>query len=442
MTEVVLPTTSFRLVLFIIFLMLVCLRMPDILLQQRLWAEEGLFYQNAWYMPAWQALFHGYGGYLNIVANAAGVIARYAVPVADAPLVSTGIGLLFQSCPALLILTSRATWLQSRGALLLAVLALATTPAAEEVWLQTLHSQNHLALCAALIVSFDDAPGPAVRWFRRVLLALAPLSGMLAVLVLPLMVARALFDRSRERTIQCTLLAVGALIQVGLFYSPADGAALGRTAKIWPGMLLYAFFVRHLAVPAVGASATTAFSSHLALALKGGSVPIWPLVVLIGAVAGLGLASLWRWRSGAPWLLAACVFIAAASYAGAINGGMILLFPFAGERYSFMPGVLLVCTVIAIAFSGRDWLSRIALVAAAWMIATGLLDYSRARHSMFASGPEWRTEVRRWEADPDYVLRLWPQGWYLQLTPDHSPIWLPVRPPELSIPVPHNDRML
>jgi hypothetical protein len=411
--------------------------MPEVLLERRLWAEEGLFYQNAWFMPAWQALFREYGGYLNIVATASGLIARYSVPLRDAPLVTTGIGLLFQCCPAVLIVTSRATWLQARGAMMLAVLAVAVAPATEEVWLQTLHSQNHLALCAALILAFDDAPGPAVRWFRRTLLFLAPLCGLLAVIVLPLLIARALLERSRERTVQCALLAAGSLIQLGLFFSPQSGAALGRSGAIWPGIMLYALFVRHVAVPLIGLQTASAIGKGLYFSLKAGASPIWPIALLAVFGAALGAASLWRWRTGAPWLLAAAALIALVSYAGAINGGLMLLYPYALERYSFIPEVLLICTVIAIASQ-----ERIATVVAAWMIAVGLFDYTLPASPYFATGPDWNTEARLWEADPDHVIRLWPNGWYMQLTRDHSPVWLPVRPPELNIPVPHHDEML
>ena len=431
-----------RLSLFGIFALLVGLRLPEVFLTPRLWAEEGLFFQNAWTMPASQALWREYGGYLNIIANAAGVIARHTVALRDAPLVATGIGLLFQTFPAVLIVTSRATWLQRPGAMALAVLAVAAMPATEEVWLQTLHSQNHLGLCVAFILSFDDAPGPAVRWFRRAILLLAPLSGLFAVLVLPLMLLRAAIERSRERTIQCCLLGAGALIQVGLFYTPESGVALGRSDRVWPGILAYSLFIRHVAEPLIGLWATQALGDAIALAMRAGRSPLWP-VGLLALFAGVAIwASMRRSWTGAPWLLAAAGSIAVVSYAGAIHGGFILLFPLAGERYSFVPQVLLTCTLIAIGSPGRvDLLSRAATFVAMWMIMLGLLDYMRPMER-FSSGPEWREEVSLWEADPDHVIRLWPEGWYMQLTRDHSPVWLKVRPPELNNKAPHDDRML
>lgn len=437
------PKWQVRIAIFVLFLLLILLRMPGILITPRLWAEEGLFYQNSWSMDPWHALLRGYGGYLNIVANAAGLIARYAAPLRDAPLVTTGIGLLFQSLPAIVILTSRATWLRSFRAMLISIIALAAGPATEEVWLQTLHSQNHLALCAALIVCFDDKQNVWLRYFRYALLLIAPLSGLLAVLVLPLLLLRTAIERSPERIIQSILLGGGALIQIGLFYSPADGAALGRSNVFWPGILLYTIFIRHLVVPVLGITPASTLGESLTVLLKAGRSPLQPVLILAVVGAFVASISVWRWRSGAVWLFAAAFSIAVVSYVGAINGGFLLLSPTGGERYAFVPHMLFVFGVVALAsYQPTHWTAKIATFIATWIVAVGLLDYPRARRSMYASGPEWRTEVKLWEKDPNHIIKLWPEGWFMQLTPDHSPIWLPVRPPELRSPVPHDDKLL
>jgi hypothetical protein len=49
---------------------------------------------------------------------------------------------------------------------------LATPPVSEEVWLQTLHSQFHLALCAGIILTMQTEAPFWQRWFRIALLAL------------------------------------------------------------------------------------------------------------------------------------------------------------------------------------------------------------------------------------------------------------------------------
>src|SRR3978361_639414 len=70
----------------ILFAALVCLRMPEIVIKGRFWAEEGrYFYHDAWVMPPLQALLAPVGGYLNIVANASTLAARWLLPLRLAP---------------------------------------------------------------------------------------------------------------------------------------------------------------------------------------------------------------------------------------------------------------------------------------------------------------------------------------------------------------------
>ena len=59
-----------------------------------------------------QALLFSYGGYLNLVANAGALAARWLLPLAIAPYLTIGLGLLFQLLPPLLLLTARDEWLR------------------------------------------------------------------------------------------------------------------------------------------------------------------------------------------------------------------------------------------------------------------------------------------------------------------------------------------
>lgn len=408
--------------------LIIVLRMPDIVMHGRLWAEEGLFYQNAWFMPPLKALFWSYGGYLNIVANAGGLLARWLVPLWAAPWVTTAIGLAFQLCPAILLVTSRVQWLRSPLTMAAALLALAAPPIPEEVWLQTLHCQYQLALCVALITAFEDTPRPAVRWFRRALLLLAPLSGMLAVLLGPLMFARAVLAHSRERWVQCGLLAFGAVLQVSLYYSPAVAAAFGRPTTVWPAMLVYTLIIRHLVVPLLGPDLAQTIGDQFRWAITDGHPPRVPLLVFLILAGALGLASLRHWRSSAPWLLAAAGIVAVVSYAGAIQGGLNFLSPQWGPRYSYAPQVLIVwCLVCLSATLRARWASALAALPIVWMAAVDAADFPHGNNRSPASGADWQNEARLWRADPGHLLRIWPNGWTMQLTPDHSPIFLGTR---------------
>ncbi len=83
----------------------ICLRMPEIILKGRFWAEEGnIFFRNAWLLPPMRALLNPYGGYLNLAANGGTLAARWLLPLRLAPYLTIGLALVVQLCPLLLLL--------------------------------------------------------------------------------------------------------------------------------------------------------------------------------------------------------------------------------------------------------------------------------------------------------------------------------------------------
>ena len=96
-----------------IYAAMICLRMPRIIITGRFWCEEGnIFYHDAWTLPPGAALFHSFGGYLNLFANGATLAARWLLPVALAPYLTIAMALLVQLCPLLLVSTARDAWLR------------------------------------------------------------------------------------------------------------------------------------------------------------------------------------------------------------------------------------------------------------------------------------------------------------------------------------------
>jgi len=81
-THATLDRHAGRLLWVFAFAVLICIRMPAILIHGRFWAEEGSpIFQDAWTMPWYGVLTPSYGGYLSIVPNLAGLFARHLVPL-------------------------------------------------------------------------------------------------------------------------------------------------------------------------------------------------------------------------------------------------------------------------------------------------------------------------------------------------------------------------
>ena len=319
-------------VMLVLLASMICLRMPEIIIKGRFWAEEGyVFFHYAWVLPPTQALFHQAGGYLNLVANAGTLAARWLLPLRLAPYLTMGLALLIQLCPLLLLLNARDPWLRARLTGVAAVLLVLFVPAVEEIWLQTLHCQFELTLCCGIILALRPDPMcSATTVFRSTLLLLAPLCGPGAIALLPLFLARAVFSRDPERFGQVLILGLGAALQLGLFFHAADG----RGYSLDPIVLLNVFTVRHLYLPFLGVDRAELAAQSIEASLRSGHVALGATMLPVLTFGPLLLLT-FRCDDGRPafWLLAGGGMIACVSYFGAIGGAEVLIHARAGGRH-------------------------------------------------------------------------------------------------------------
>ena len=398
-----------RLACLILFASLLFARMPNVLLHGRLWAEEGkYFYARAAALPWYSALFMPLGGYLNLVATATPVVAHAFVPLAYTPWITTGVGLFFQCCPAILLVCSRDAWLSPWPVKLAGLLLVATAPMIEEVWLQTLHSQFHLALCCALILALD-LPGPRLRLFSWALLFLAPLTGPLAGALLPLFGLRALIDRSKGRLIQAALLGVALGLQMLLFMTHVDGRSYG----IGPILLACVVYLRQIVAPLLGHRATLDVADALRAQIEARHFPWLAVIVASSCFACVVLSVLRRRLEGMGWLFAAACWLGWLGYVGAIGGRQLFLIPGFGERYVFLPEVLMALVVLGLSTGPRTPDRVLFGLLTVWLIVVGFADLTL--QTPMSAGPDWLTEVAAWQHDHAHPIAIWPTGWTMTL---------------------------
>ncbi len=402
-----------RALLLVLFAVLVLVRMPEIVLKGRFWAEEGRnFFANAWVVPPLQALFTSYGGYLNLVANAATLAARLLMPLPLAPYLTITVGLAFQLLPPLLLLTARDEWLGRPRTRIAGVALLLLVPGTEEIWLQSLHCQFELTLCCGMLLALEPTRGSGAL-ARLAILALTPLCGPGGIVLVPLFLARAAVDRSGARLLQGLTLAAGSAIQLLLFVEPFAG----RTYRLAPVMLLCVVSIRHVVEPLFGLKVAYLAGGEVRRQLASNSVPVWAVLLPVAVFVPLAVLSLRSPRAAAcRWLLAAAGLTALAAYYGAIGGTAILIGAQSGERYIFVPQALLSLAILAFAATGSRGVARAAWVAVLWLIVVGAGTYFATLRGI-RNGPAWRDEVRAWQRDPSHAIRIWPHGWTVTLPP-------------------------
>ena len=404
-----------RALLLVAFAVPVLVRMPEIVLKGRFWAEEGhTFFANAWTMPPLRALFTSYGGYLNLVANAATLAAHELLPLRLAPYATIGVGFAFQLLPPLLLLTARDEWLERMRFRAAGVMLILLVPGTEELWLQSLHAQFQLTLCCGIILALETGTGTGAGAAARLaILALTPLCGPGGIVLVPLFLLRAALDRSRARLGQGLVLAAGSAVQVLLFFEPFAS----REFRLDPVTLVCVVAVRHVVEPLFGLKVAYRAGHAIRRDLALHHLPVGAMLLAVAVFVPVGVAALRVKRAGASrWLLAAAGCTACVAYYGAIGGATVLIGAQSAERYVFVPQALLALAILAFAATAPRRVARVAGVLVVWLLVAGAATFVATLPDT-RNGPAWSDEVRAWQHDPSRALRLWPDGWTVRLAP-------------------------
>lgn len=413
-----------RWMLLAAFALVAIFRLPEPWVHGRFQDEEAtVFLAYAWHYPWLDALFRPFAGYWNLGANASTVLTAQLVkggvlPLERAPYLTMSLGLAAQLLPAILILTSKTAWLRNRAAVIVALLLIAASPVTEEVFFNVLHIQFHLALCAALILALDVPDGRAARIGYGLLLFTAPLCGPGAIVLLPLFGLRALVDGDRRRLEQLAWLGAGAGVQLLLFY----GSSPMRGHWTDPATIAASLLVRPLALRLVGPDIANRLGDAVYASQAGGGLLWWWVAAASVAVCGGLIVLAARRRDAVLWLVLASL----ASAVTSLGFGMVKIAesdPFnvlRGERYNFLPLVLLGLALVALAMrpGGRGRAVFVGLCAL--MLVSGAYYYSKTMVSL-TYGPSWHAEVAAWRKDHNHPLAVWPGKYGADLSDEARP---------------------
>jgi hypothetical protein len=348
--------------------------------------------------------------YLNLSANVATLIARYIVPLDFAPRVTTAIALVIQTVPALILVTSRDEWLRQPAVMIVAVLMLATPPCGDEVWLNSINSQFHIAVAAGLCLALEIPIGVG-RIVRAALLLIAPLCSPTTAALCPLFLLRSTLERDPNRALQGVSLITGALLQFGFFFTSTPG----RGHLIGPATLASIIAARHIALPLLGHEMAALIANDLQIKLRSAVQPLVAYIVVGLAALTMVLALNLRRNATAVWMISSAIAIAAISYYGALTTGIELVSVDGSLRYSFASSALVDLSILALAATGTDRLSGAAWLLSLWLVATGLIQAWLPHDPLLAYGPSWSGEVARWRSDHTTSLAIWPTGWTMRL---------------------------
>ena len=208
------------------YVVLALLRVPQIALHGRFWAEEGtVYFSQALEKGCLAYLFTPALGYYSLVNKVACLLATVP-PLEFAPLVTVYVSLVIQAVPVALVLFCGIPGLKGLGHQAVAVALLLVVQPNQEVWLNTINGQFHLCIATGLIL-VSRARSRRGHVARLVVLAVAGLTGVLSCLLLPLYIVEWLSDRRKRRAHEVVALSVACLVQlVAVVASPSREAGM------------------------------------------------------------------------------------------------------------------------------------------------------------------------------------------------------------------------
>ena len=417
----------FGLLLFLAAAAVVVLRIPALMSEPRLWAEEGGRYYAVAYRyahgPQWPlGLLNVQRGYFALWPNLASTIAANLASIEDAPYVTTWMALLAQLLPLAIITWGQADIWKAPWKRVGGVLVYLLIPISGEIWLNTINSQFYFALAAVLVMLEPIGLTRAHRWALRLALAVAGLTGPVTAMIAPLFVVIAVMTRNRERVTQAAVLVGCALLQAGLLvaFSASDKSIGIRVAEVKAPVLAFVAWTQSIGLLLFGWEPMANLAHWVAATYGGGEVD----VAVFGIVLALVAAALVIWlaadlpREQRVTLMGSYLLLFTLSYLGGLAPDKLnLLPPGNGGRYFWVPNVLLGFMFLA-NLSARRRTGFKTLMCAGLLslsLANGAILFSKTI-PFSADWPVWRAEIALWRSDPAHRIKIWPAGWEMVLT--------------------------
>ncbi len=377
------------------------LRRPDILLDAKLWAEDGtIWYAEAHRDGALSALLRPQNGYFQTISRLVFGISL-SIPLEHVPLFANCAGILIRAALVGFLLSDRFNWVPWPARLALVFYYL-LMPGIVEVHANVTNAHWYLALYALMVVIASPARSRAGQIHDYGVFAIAGLSGPFILLLIPCLAVRVLYNadqRPHDLRLLFFALILAAVQLAAVVTQSADTrslASLGATIEL---------LVKILGSRVVAESILPRGPRDLATNT---------IIVLLAAAVVVMAIRAGGWRALCIALLGVLQMAAAmASPMLSLHEPQWPLFMVGGERYFVIPRLAFVALAL-FAFSHVRVGGRVT-AALGMALVLALLPSFRMKP---VSGPSFGSEVNRYIdaiAEDVVVLNIAPPPWTLTL---------------------------
>jgi hypothetical protein len=408
------PTRRELGMLLAIGLVVIFCRLPRLLLQGRIVAEEGTTYlRYAWDATPLRAVLAPHQGYYSLLDNLCTLIAARLLPLSAAALfftwsaVAVQLLLLFLAVECEVFRTPLERWC--------ALFALLLVTPNFEVWLNLGNCQSVLAVAAAVILISSSQRLFAVR---TATLALAALTGVTTLPLIALFWLRVWQERSRRATVFALCITLPAFLQSAVVLHSIRAGTRPVTSHHLRSLAAY-ISARVIALPLTTGRGADYYGRFVFQHSGIG----WTFALYLISCTLLVLGFLLFRSTSRPALVLyfAALLSSTFDWYGCLSCTFDRL-PYSGGegRYFFAANsMLLLALLLAATRATPRWVSHTAAVIFIWILCTGVFHYFRMRPYL-NDYPAWAPQVRRWQQDERQPIVIGPVDWPpLHLTHQH-----------------------
>ena len=402
---------KFKILIFLILLIIIFYRSPYILLNGRFYAEEGSFwFRNSYLFGPIVGITQVFWGssYFNIWPNIATVFASF-VPLEYAPLVTVYFALFVKVYLFFFIIFSKSIFIKTNLDRFLISLIILVSPAMiPSIWLNTLTSQISFTIICIFIIFQNEDYKNKFNYFSPVILLISSLSSVLPLLLTPFYLVKFLTKKNKFNFINLTILILTGLFQSFIFlFSKLNNLDLAgeQTRFLLSFEKLINFYYNVLAKPIFGRELTQMVYFKFMQNIN------FIVIILIFSLLMIVYLSknLKSFKKDKIFIILLMLFI--------LNS----LFAFFGSkmlevqgRYAVVPAIILILSIYRLSQITEKINKFFCLTIIIISISAGFYEFKNnnkfSHYLVCINCPDWKKEVSKWKKNKTYLLEIWPYG--------------------------------
>jgi len=400
----------FKIILFLIILVIIFYRSPHILLNGRFIAEEGSYwFRNSYIFGSLAGLtqINWASSYFHLWPNIASVFATF-VPLEYSPLVTVYFALIVKLYLFLFIIFGQSNFIISNiDRFFLTFIVLLSPPMVAEVWLNTLVSQVYFTIICIFILFQKNVANAPFNKLSPFVLLLSSLSSLLPCFLTPFFLTKLIKDKNKFNLYNFVSIFVGSILQFFIFsYSYLQNLANGANTQSERFILTLEKLVNYfynVPVKALFGRNLTQFlyfNFYESLSIL---VILLILILLISSILFFIFKSI---KKDKIFLILFSLFIIYSLLA--LYGSKVEQVQ---GRFALLPGVLLLLSIYRIFQISNGSLKSLSIVLISLSLVTGAYEFKKNNKYpqllMCLGCPDWKEEVDKWRMDKSYRLKTW-----------------------------------